>query len=409
MSGGDAYDEGVAVDSGAKAIDAVFEDDAVFGLAAEVVGRADVAVGEGFAASCIFGGEHVVEVLRKVRKLLGKRIHFLLIAAGDDGADNTATTGFVHKVEGAGEKLVTHGFLEGIETFVNNATYLRICEIRIVNCCKRGTLDARGEVRNVGKEFAADGSPELLVLTFGVDDDAIEVEEEDAAAEDFAGNNLLGKIVGNVVVEALAHFGRELLAGCNEGCYGVGRRSHEFCVREACVINVVDDTGIEVVACADGADGVNGGNVEVFSRRGTKEGSDGPSAVGYDETGTKGGYTLIDGFGISETVEAIEIFSATAHDGGEAHVLFNVTDGVREVGNVGGTEVDVVIEDASGIVGALKEFAGVGTDDGIDGKETAEHDNILSVEVGEMMFDVGGGMVFVELVTGVVVFVEEGE
>lgn len=76
---------------------------------------------------------------------------------------------------------------------------------------------------------------------------------------------------------------------------------------------------------------------------------------------------------------------------------------------MGNAEIDVVVEDAAGIVGALEKFAGVGTDDRVDGEETAEHDDIVGSEVWEAVVDVGGGVILVELVVGVIAIVEEGE
>lgn len=76
---------------------------------------------------------------------------------------------------------------------------------------------------------------------------------------------------------------------------------------------------------------------------------------------------------------------------------------------MGGTEVDVVIENAAGIVSTLKELAGVGADDGIDGKETAEEYDVVGVKFGECGTDGSRSVIFVKLVVGVVVGVKESE
>lgn len=86
---------------------------------------------------------------------------------------------------------------------------------------------------------------------------------------------------------------------------------------------------------------------------------------------------VIDLTRIGRAIEIAEVFGRTTDDGGKAHVLFKVLDNRRNVGDVALAEVDVVIEKRASIVSCLQKGAGMLANDGIDGEEGAEDDDVL--------------------------------
>lgn len=176
---------------------------------------------------------------------------------------------------------------------------------------------------------------------------------------------------------------------------------------------------VEVVACANRADGLErtGGVVPLLAVGG--EDVDAARALRADVEGAEWRYLatiyvvyierLVGVYRHLFCIYTPQVLVAGADDGGEAHILLDTVFHAGQVGFVGSAEIDVVIEYASCVVSALQKLMGIVADGGIDGEETAEDDDVVGLEVRKTWLDTRRGVVFVELVVGVVVFVEESE
>ena len=105
----------------------------------------------------------------------------------------------------------------------------------------------------------------------------------------------------------------------------------------------IDIPGIEIVSGADGADRIDGQDGENVASFGCID-ADGTGAVGEDKRVAERLHFLIDGIGVMESVEVFKILSGTADEIGQPHVLFYIRQHVRNIGDMGLAEIDVVIQ-----------------------------------------------------------------
>ena len=104
-----------------------------------------------------------------------------------------------------------------------------------------------------------------------------------------------------------------------------------------------------------------------------------------------------------------EIFERTAHHCGKPHILIDVVHDERDVLDVRFAEIDVVIDERTGLVGLLYEWSYHIADDGIDSEKRTEEQHIPSFDGGKAWLYAGVCMVLIEFVARIVMVIEESQ
>lgn len=183
----------------------------------------------------------------------------------------------------------------------------------------------------------------------------------------------------------------------------------EVVATDAVLDDTVEDAGIEVVACSDGADGDDGldgivlgdgGAVELYAL--------GTAAV--DEAGAVEGCLLAVYLGsLTDAVEHGEVLVGTTHDIGIFEVLDDGAHKFDGLALVVATEVDVVVDDGACTTGLIEQGGDLVAHARVDGIVGAEEDDVVALNGGALPVGAAAEGVFVEGVGGVVVVVEEGK
>lgn len=158
-----------------------------------------------------------------------------------------------------------------------------------------------------------------------------------------------------IVIDALTDLLGELLSKENKFAPDGRGEGRELASCDTFVQQSVQETGVEVVAGTDGAHGLDRGNRYLQSEVGCED-PDRAVAIGADEVGAERTDVLfVDFRGVGGAKEVTEILGAATDDGAPTAILLEVLQRVGDVGNVRLAEVDVVIEDGSGIVRRLQK------------------------------------------------------
>ena len=96
-----------------------------------------------------------------------------------------------HKILGSGYPIVAHLHFPFVQTFGDDGLYFGVREIFIVDLHQGHTLDLVLQTVDIGAELATSLAPKDGVLSFGIEEGAIEVEK--CCFESFHLNNTLNE------------------------------------------------------------------------------------------------------------------------------------------------------------------------------------------------------------------------
>lgn len=171
----------------------------------------------------------------------------------------------------------------------------------------------------------------------------------------------------------------------------------------------VDESGVEVVAGADGAYGIYlRGLVGIMAV--SRIHLYGSVGLGADKVPAERLYVIVENLaGIVGAVEIAEVVGRAAHYGTPAAVLLYVGQHLGNLVDVTLAEVDVVKQDGARIVSGFQKSCRQLPDLGVDGEKRAEEYDIalLETETADGLH-ISCAVILVELVLGVVVAVEKG-
>ena len=172
----------------------------------------------------------------------------------------------------------------------------------------------------------------------------------------------------------------------------------------------IDETGIEVIAGADGADGLRRWYRILFAEPacGTHLGRLCPT--GIDEVlRIERNLGAVDAVGIVLAVHNGKVLVGATYDVCQLEVLEDVGRQLDHLVTVGGAVVDVVVEDGATLLGIFEEGLHLRTHHGVDGEVGAEEHHIVGLDIGVGEVQTVVRVVLIEDVFGVVLFVEEGQ
>jgi len=222
---------------------------------------------------------------------------------------------------------------------------------------------------------------------------------------------LIGKVLVNAIVDALANIGRELLGQVDEAIPLLCRQAClEHLTGDAIFDEAIDEASVEIVACANGADGLC-----LLDRILTGEIPCAPHlhglcALGIDEVLAVERYLcLVDRLGIVLVEHNLEVLLAASYDVGILQILQDIGIQLHYLVLMGSAEVHVVVDDGPFLSGILKEALHLRTDHGIHGIVRAEHHDVVSLYLWEHEVQTVVGVVLIEDVLRVVILVEEGQ
>ena len=217
------------------------------------------------------------------------------------------------------------------------------------------------------------------------------------------------KFLGDAVVQAAARLCGESDTVVHHAVPAGLVQVVQFVVADVQLQQAVDDAGVEVAACADGADGFDRRNGITLADAGRAQGdvlvsgsTDEVAAVEFD-------FVRVDFVHILQVVHVEEIVDRTADDVGVFQVLDDGGSQFDGLFLVRGAEVGVVVDD--GFLGAchVQQFHDFVAQHGVQGVVGTEDDDVVFVYFGQRHVEPLAGIVFVKEVCGVVLFVEEGE
>lgn len=183
----------------------------------------------------------------------------------------------------------------------------------------------------------------------------------------------------------------------------------EVVATDAVLDDTVEDAGIEVVSCSDGADGDDGLDGIVFGDDGAMEFYALGTATVDEARAVEGGLLAVYPSAFTDAVEYGEVLIGTTHDIGIFEVLNDVTHKFDGLALVVAAEVDVVVDDgacATGLVEQGSDFVAHARVDGIVG---SKEDDVVALDGRALPVGAAAKEVFVEGVGSVVVVVEKGE
>lgn len=163
--------------AGCKAGEGIFENDAIVGREIENACAKEEAIGIGLGSSEILAGEDAVEECVEFGTLLGNPLHLRPVRTGHDGAADALCLDLVYEFERAGNPVVMHPAFLLNEFGCDDFLKFWIGEVLIKNLNQCRTFDQIFQTRDVRTVLAADIAPNFGVLTFGIEQGAVEVEK----------------------------------------------------------------------------------------------------------------------------------------------------------------------------------------------------------------------------------------
>lgn len=217
--------------------------------------------------------------------------------------------------------------------------------------------------------------------------------------------------LGYIVVKTLAGFGGELLAAGDDMVPLLFRKTILYLLtRDTIFHQSIDEPGIEVVTGTDSAHRLGVDNGIALAEATISIEVDGAGTISIDELRAIEAHLIgIDFVRVVEFVDDLEVLTGATHDVSILQVLEIVGRDTHHLILVRRAEVDIVIDDSSMGTGIVEEPYNLWTDDGVDGVEGAKDDDVVRMDVRIDKVELVVGMILIEDVLGIVVFIEESQ